>query len=241
MRTQGFTLLEVLTVIAIIVILAALLTGPVQKAVKTARVAACLNNLGQHGRALAAYQNAGWFRAAPVLVPGLDADEDLNPTTLAPYLALAAGGYLDSWKLLACPVHESGLEARGYDADGIGLLTQRDLPATRLRINRDGGAASQYLFTLFYDPESSGRRIIAADAGDAFVTGAAAFTPNHGDRSIHVEFGGNALFGDGHAVAVAGDGLCGTAADRSNIWSENGFGADLKSLTKIGRYQRPDE
>ncbi len=242
MRNLTFTLLEVLTVIAILAILAALLVGPAQKALKTARSASCLNNLGQHGRALALYQNAGWYGVAPVLVPPDEADDDYNPATLAPYLALAAGGYLESWKLLACPVDESGLQTVDFEAEELGLRTQRELPASRLRINRAGRTASQYLFTLFFVPEDKSRRIIAADAGDARMTAEGAFTPNHGDRAGLRESGGNALFQDGHATTVTPDGRSKEAADSSNIWSDsNSSGLDWKTATKIGRYQRPEE
>ena len=238
MNHRTFTLLEVLTVIAIIAILASLLLGPIQKAVKTARKSSCLNNLAQHGRALALYQHAGWYDLPPCRVPAEEADEDYNPTTLAPYVALAAAGLLDSEKLLACPVGEADLRMAGFRDDPAGVLAQQDTPASRLILNRDGKAASQYLFTLFYSTKSVSKRIVAADAGDAQNTERDAFTPNHGDRSERREDGGNVLFQDGHAGAVGADGCSREATDGSPLWSTvNTNGLDPLALTQIGHYQ----
>ncbi|GHV22387.1 hypothetical protein AGMMS49959_13110 [Planctomycetales bacterium] len=58
MKTQkksGFTLIEMLIVVAIIGILAALLSGPLMRARRTAQLTGCTNNLHQIGLTVAAY------------------------------------------------------------------------------------------------------------------------------------------------------------------------------------------
>ncbi|MFH0953124.1 MAG: DUF1559 domain-containing protein [Verrucomicrobiota bacterium] len=56
--TAGFTLVELLTVIAVIAILASLLVPSVAASRERGRVAYCANNLGQIGKALAMYADA---------------------------------------------------------------------------------------------------------------------------------------------------------------------------------------
>ncbi len=66
-RRRGFTLIELLVVIAIIGVLIGLLMPAVQAAREAARRAQCVNNLKQHGLALANYESAvGTFPPAYV-------------------------------------------------------------------------------------------------------------------------------------------------------------------------------
>lgn len=68
-RQQQFTLIEMLVVIAIIAILAALLFPSLQKALDSGRIISCNNNLKQLGLAVHAY--GGDFHASlPIYIPG---------------------------------------------------------------------------------------------------------------------------------------------------------------------------
>ena len=109
LRGRGnFTLVEMLVVIAIIAILAALLMPALQNALNSAYVAGCANNLRQCGVALGSYQNDYWGMSPSAVsypeVQGVFWSEFLGPWrnagTFRPW-----GGYLtDGDRLVVvCP------------------------------------------------------------------------------------------------------------------------------------------
>ncbi len=78
--SRGFTLLELVVVVAIVMVLIALLLPVVNKARYEAKVVACLSNLRQIGVGLTNYamENEGWYPAKthgelPLPIPSLNA------------------------------------------------------------------------------------------------------------------------------------------------------------------------
>lgn len=237
MKGWNFTLIEMLVVIAIIGILASMLMGPIQKAIKSSRKTTCLNNLAQQGKALFLYESPNAFDAAPLRVAPAVGSEGANPTALAPYVALAAGGMLDNAKLLVCPVADGPFPVVAeFDQTTLGLITQKNTAAHSLVLTNGTTAASHYLFTLFYTRASPGSRVIAGDAGDNSASATNAFSPNHGDIATRLEEGANCLFKDGHVKGVSGSFKADGASDTGNLWNNDTPPVNSSTLTQIGHY-----
>ncbi len=102
-RRRTFTLIEMLVVIAIIGILAALLMPSLRSALDTARGAQCVNNFRQNYLCITSYasDNSGFFTFA-------------NPTYLTWIDTLVKGGYAGQDKpgFVLCPADEPG----GYNS-----------------------------------------------------------------------------------------------------------------------------
>lgn len=196
MNGVRFTLIEMLVVIAIIGIIAALLSGPVMGARVSALKASCASNLSQIGKSVALYESPGAFDRIPSVH-----NEGIiwNPGTGLPILALFRANYLDTVAAITCPV---GLCPYGVN-DRNGLPAGCNVFDNASDTSLSARNQTHYLFTWYYTKNCSGSRVIAGDAG---AMGSPGYSPNHGDKSLEADsIGVNALFKDGHVKVSRGD------------------------------------
>lgn len=102
MKNKGFTLIELMVVIAVITILAGFLMPALTRARRQAKRAECINNLKQIGIALHAY--------------ALDYDEKFPEGKLS-QSALVSDGYLTTSDVLDCPEAVAEYVYRGETED----------------------------------------------------------------------------------------------------------------------------
>lgn len=157
-KRRAFTLIEMLIVVTIIGILAALLAPALQKSLESARAMHCLNNLRQCGVALIQYasdyrgrlphsaykNNLGpvWSVALSEYVPG---EERYGQWCSALYQCSTANLVISEWDFNhAYPFH------RNYAANNMVLTNSEDEPTKRLSAIRGSSQVAMLVDAPFY-------------------------------------------------------------------------------------------
>lgn len=236
MFRKGFTLIEMLVVIAIIGILASMLAGPLMRARTNALKSACINNLKQMGTTLILYETN--YNVAPT---GAGVTNDRS--SALPIAAMFKANLLDNTKLVYCPVGTVTLIADD-DANSMAKAATVATPWTAATVPVTGPitgtVTTTYLFTWEYTRGSPGNRVVAGDASAA--TG---YSPNHGDSGTAWTEGANALSKDGSVkgTTTGANGYYVEGSKRGgNVtttpytqWGAGDLHAD-KDGTQIGKY-----
>lgn len=205
---KNFTLIELLIVIAIIAILAALLLPALNSAKEKARNINCVSNLRQQGAALISYtgDSDGWFPSAPDREGKVNAERVMlesdffkqdNNNWYSMALALYRPGYVKNAKIFQCPSRKPGVNSGSAPFYDMSFVGKRCYPRLRTsyRYNMfelEQAADSILTSTALADKQRSYRlrfpvRIMAADE---FVSLGEYTVPSHAVSS-------NVLYQDG--------------------------------------------
>lgn len=238
-RRYAFTLIELLIVIAIIALLAAILFPVFARARENARRASCQSNLKQIGIGIAQYTQ-DYDEMYPLQGDG-EYVADFYAASAAPCVFSDIQPYLKSWQVLKCPSSTPRIP-QGEDASLTGFLPVGDNPALSYEANAvvirnpiDGGPRN-----LAAVPETSAT-VLVQEHNEYFA--ASFLRPSYAGggkysawlyaelSNRHME-GGNLLFCDGHVkwkkqsqICAADFGLSADAAPACGV--NTGLGTPL--------------
>ena len=177
---KNFTLIEMLVVIAIIGILAGMLSGPLMKARRKAQLIQCTNNLKQIGTALLQYEMS--YNSAPQYASTENAGEVAGNLML-----LYVTGLNDNLQGFLCPVANYTISADDAKADTTTVNSSKD----------KGYQYTSYNLTTYYSQGDPSNKIIAADVPFAEDNTTASA---HDSEATKIDDGPNCLYKDGHVT-----------------------------------------
>lgn len=159
-KQKTFTLIEMLVVIGIIGVLAAMLGGPIARAMRSAKLTQCVNNLKQIGLAINMYDNN--FGSVPLAGDKTVAANAAKSTSLqdgkltsANMMRLFVAGLCENLQGFACPLTGvSPADAKDNEKNTVEIV----------RTNNDGNKLTDYNLTTGYLSRDESNRIIAADS-----------------------------------------------------------------------------
>lgn len=231
---QGFTLIEILVVIAIIAILAAILFPVFSRAREQARKASCQSNLKQIGLGFAMYTqdydetfpfastSGAWFLTIlPYTQPDGTGSKSPNTQILQCPTAGDIGQYSRGYGFNICGTHSIGTIGNGFGyVAGTGCtpsgsyvkLSEVTEPATTIMVTdpasngyKNNGLYALGYLGIHYIPVLHGGQV------GPFVGGGGAGIP-----LSSCEGGGNYLFADGHVKFITA-----TQSNGSALWNIN--------------------
>ena len=182
---KSFTLIEMLVVIAIIATLAAMLSGPVTKALQKAKISGhCTNNLKQIGTSLFQYELD--FGTPQIKEDDTDTSGETAGKTAEKLMRLYVSNLADNLELFVCPVSNYSVaqDNKTDNADTVG------------KEKTNGCKYTTYNLTTKYKGMASGpaNKIIIADV-PFDTTGKASA---HDSEAAKITNGPNCLFADSH-------------------------------------------
>jgi prepilin-type N-terminal cleavage/methylation domain-containing protein len=175
---RNFTLIEMLVVIAIIGILAALLSGPLMRARRQAQLTECTNNLKQIGLALYQYVNKAGKNTPPRAGKPMNGGYGVWHPTYENWNAdhlvcLYLGGNVDTLQLFYCPLAKSSADVDS-ERKRVASMSVADIRQEFAGGGPVFGSIIDYNITSNYrGSKEPGNRITVADSpnNDAYGTG----------------------------------------------------------------------
>lgn len=226
---RAFTLIELLTVIAVIGVLAGILIPVVSKARASARVSVCGANMRQIGTAIDLYvaDNKGRYPYA-YYVPAPDSSDTQRKTwdtLISPYLfsVQLAGTSNTQYQVMLCPsdadpMPDGGQAKRTYamvrGSDGFGITTNGDASTPRVGRSRaevEEPAKTLLLAEYSQHPSTGGSwNMIGHPANSAVDSPVRQLASGNGAELHGGKF--NYLFADGHVQFLSPDATVGTGS-----------------------------